>query len=83
MNILAEKPWSYILMEDEGRYILTLLIRRGPAEVDVSIQMSQAEANRFANDQASLKELLVDIDSNLDNYDSHRVIPPVWPKKKS
>ena len=83
MNILAQKPWSYILMEDEGRYILTLLIRRGPAEVDISIQMSQIEANRFANDSIALAALIADIDANLENYDNHRINPPVWPKKQS
>jgi len=83
MNILAQKPWSYILMEEEGRYILTLLIRRGRAEVDISIQMLQVEANRFANDSVALTALIADIDTNLENYDSHRINPPVWPTKQS
>ena len=62
---------------------VVLLLRRGPAEVDISIQMSQVEANRFANDPAELIALIADIDANLENYDSHRINPPVWPKKQS
>jgi len=79
MNIINEKPWSHILMEKDGKWILTLLIYQGPVENDISILFNDNEISQLKADNSYIETLLFKIRNNLDAYKARQIHPPVWP----
>jgi hypothetical protein len=79
MKIIDEKPWSHILMEKDGNWILTFLIRIGPVENDVSIRLTDNEINSIKADKSNIEKLLYSLRNHKNLYSNREIKPPVWP----
>jgi hypothetical protein len=79
MTIIDEVQWSHTLFEKDDDWIVTMLIRSGPIEVDVSVRLTGEEIALIKDDLANLKTLMADIRDNQENYADREINPPVWP----
>jgi len=79
MKIIDEKPWSHVLMEKEGVWILTFLVRVGPVENDVSIRLNEDEIDFIKADGSYLEKMLEDIREHKIMYSDREIKPPIWP----
>lgn len=50
LKVLKEKPWSYVLMVDGERALLTILMNYGGAENDMTIELSDEEKADILSD---------------------------------
>ncbi|MBY0574883.1 MAG: hypothetical protein K2P84_14480 [Undibacterium sp.] len=57
MKVLAEKSWSYVLMDDGTDWILTFLIG-GVVEIDVSIRLTAEEISMIKENPACLDTIV-------------------------
>lgn len=78
MKVLAEKPWSHVLMDNGTDWILTYLIG-GVVETDVSIRLSKEEIAKIQEDPRYLETLVDAAKTNRVTYASREIHPPVWP----
>ena len=65
VNVIAEKPWVYVLIEDRDAWILTVMIRYGAAENDMSVKLLEAEVNKLKTEPDYIDRLVNDINKNL------------------
>jgi hypothetical protein len=79
MKVLAEKPWSHVLMDNGTDWILTYLIG-GVVEIDVSIRLSKDEITKIQENPNYLEILLDAAKTNRVAYASREIHPPVWPQ---
>lgn len=79
MKVIHEEPWSHVLMQDDARVVLTLMIRTGPIENDFSIQLTDQEAKAVVGDISKLEQLVNDICSDQAKYASREIRPSIWP----
>lgn len=81
MQILAQKQWSYVLMDDGRDWILTFLIG-GVVETDVGIRLTTDEISKIKDDWAYLDTLVDVCKINRIAFSSREIYPAVWPTKK-
>ena len=79
MKVLNEKHWSYILMEKNGSWILTFLVRIGPVENDVSVVLTNDEVDSIKADISNIEKVLSDLRNDRTLYSDREIKPPVWP----
>lgn len=79
MKVIDEKPWSHVLMEQGEDWILTLLIRTGPVENDVTIKLSENEISAIKSDKGAIQTLLAEIKDDWNKFSEREIRPPVWP----
>lgn len=48
MQVLAEEPWSFFLLEDEGKLYVDVLVEHGPASFSVTAELSDEQARGYA-----------------------------------
>ena len=53
MQVLAEEPWSFFLLEDEGKLYVDVLVEHGPASFSVTAQLSDEQARAYAQQGVS------------------------------
>lgn len=81
MKILAEKPWSYVLMENGEDWILTYLIG-GVVEIDVSLRLNRDEIAMIQDNPSYLETLVAAAKMNRASYASREIHPTVWPNAR-
>ena len=79
MTIIDETQWSHTLFEKDTDWFLTMLLRSGPVEVDVSFKLTPDEIASIKTDRANLKVLMTEIGDNREAYQDREINPPVWP----
>jgi hypothetical protein len=79
MTIIDETQWSHTLFEKDTDWFLTMLLRSGPVEVDVSFKLTPDEIASIKKDRANLKVLMEGIGDNREAYQDREINPPVWP----
>ena len=79
MTIIDETQWSHTLFEKDTDWFLTMLLRSGPVEVDVSFKLTPDEIASIKEDRANLKVLMEEIGDNREAYQDREINPPVWP----
>lgn len=79
MTIIDETQWSHTLFEKGTDWFLTMLLRSGPVEVDVSFKLTPDEIASIKEDRAKLKVLMEKIGDNREAYQDREINPPVWP----
>lgn len=77
MRTIAEKPWSYLLLEAEYGWVLTFLIG-GPVEVDISVLLTDDEVTRIKGDPSSIEALVRDFSRDRKIFSGREIKPPVW-----
>lgn len=80
MNVIAEKPWIYVLFEDNDNWVLTVMVRYGPAENDMSIKLLDAEVSRLKAEPGYIDQLVDEINQNPQSYIHREIRPAVWPR---
>jgi hypothetical protein len=80
VNVIAEKPWIYVLIEDRDAWILTVMIRYGAAENDMSVKLLEAEVNKLKTEPDYIDRLVNKINKNPQNYTCREIRPAVWPR---
>jgi hypothetical protein len=77
-HVIAEKPWSYVLFEDRGVWILTLLIG-GVVEIDVSVRLAPDEVEAIKSGQLRIEDLVARVKRQRGAFAAREINPPVWP----
>jgi hypothetical protein len=77
-KVISEKRWSYVLLEDAERWVLTLLIG-GVVEVDVSVLLTDQEIASIEADPSFVEKIVEDVRANRKVYSSREIVRPVWP----
>lgn len=78
MEVLERAPYSYVLLDDEGTWILTFLLG-GPVERDVSVRLTADEVDAIETGDRSVDDLVATFRTDPSAYDGRRVMPPVRP----
>jgi hypothetical protein len=78
MQIIAEKPWSYILFDDAQGWVLTFMIG-GVVEVDVCVKLTPEEIQSIKKDKSSIEQIMQNINLDRNSNKSREIIPPIWP----
>lgn len=73
-KVIESEPWSYTLYEDNGRWVLTLLID-GLVDMPVSVMLDDNEINRIKKSKNNLEDLVVNIRDNREKYSSREIKP--------
>lgn len=79
-RVISEKPWIYVLLEGNDTWVLTVMIRYGPAENDISIKLLEAEVSRLKSEPGYIDQLVDEISQNPQNYTYREIRPAVWPR---
>lgn len=66
-------------MEKDGFWILTLLVRVGPVENDISIKLTDEGIDLIKPDRSYIEKILLNIRDCRDLYSDRELRPPVWP----
>lgn len=82
MNVLDTEPYSYVLLDDDGEWILTFLLG-GPVVRDVSVALTDDEVAAIQRGDRSAAALVETFRADASTYDGRRVRPPVWPGRDS
>lgn len=80
LKILKEKPWSYALMVDGERALLTIMMNYGGAENDMTIELADEEKCEIFSDLDTVELIVKKIRKRPEEYLDREVSPPVWPK---
>lgn len=80
MNLISEKPWIYILFEDDDTWVLTVMVRYGAAENDMSIKLVKSEVDRLKAEPDYIDQLVKEISQYPQKYTGREIRPAVWPK---
>jgi len=80
MKILAEKNYSYVLMDNGRDWILTFL-SGGVAEHDVSIRLNGEEIAKIRKDAAYLDTLIEYAKNHRSEFVEREIMPAIWPKR--
>lgn len=77
-RIIVQQPWSYVLFEERGDYILTFLVG-GSADGDFSIKLSPAEIELQQQDQSYVERLMRRLVNNRNELYGRCLLQAVWP----
>ena len=81
MRVLDRKPYSYVLLERDGEWILTFLLG-GPVERDVSVRLTDAEIAAIEADDTSAADLVRQFTADRSTYEGRNITPTVWPSRE-
>ncbi|SEQ51307.1 hypothetical protein [Natrinema salaciae] len=82
MNVLDSESYSYVLVDDDGEWILTFLLG-GPVERDVSVALTDDEVTAIAEGDRSTGDIVEQFRDDPAAYEGRRVHPPVRPRRDS
>lgn len=80
MRVLDRKPYSYVLLERDGEWILTFLLGRAVIR-DVSVRLTPDEVTAVEDGDASADDLVEKFSADRTVYEDRQVTPAVWPGK--
>lgn len=78
MRVVAEKKWAYVVVDDGQGWILTYLIG-GVIEVDISVRLTDEEADLIKLDPANVENLVEMMKKHRSAFSSREINPPIWP----
>ncbi|WP_049896416.1 hypothetical protein [Natrialba chahannaoensis] len=81
MRVLERKPYSYILLDRDGEWILTFLLG-GPIERDVSVRLTLVEVTAIEDGDSSAEDLVETFRADPSVYEDRQVTPTVWLAKE-
>lgn len=76
MSIIFQKPYSYLLVQNESGWYLTFFTG-GPVEIDICVALLDEEVRQVANSQAAVEELISKYKSNRQLIEGRRIIPSI------
>ena len=77
-RIIVQQPWSYVLFEERGDYILTFLIS-GTVDGDFSVKLTPAEIDLQKQDQGYVERLMRRLVNNRNELYGRCLLQAVWP----
>ena len=80
MNIIAEKPWSYVIFQDGEQFYITLILG-GVIDIDVTIQLTSDDVATIEGYSASADMLADKIRRDIEKFRNRQIIPPIWPRR--
>lgn len=72
MQVIAEAPWSWFLLEDKGTLYLDVLVENGPVSYCIAAMLSPEQAADYARQGAALLE-------TLSGEMRHKALTRQWP----
>ncbi len=76
MNIIFQKAYSYLLIQDENSWYVTYFTG-GPVEIDICVKLNEGEILQVSGDQKALEFLIKKFKSDRSSYEGRRVVPSV------
>ncbi|ELY91977.1 DUF1993 domain-containing protein [Natrinema altunense] len=80
MRVLAREPYSYILLESDGEWILTFLFGRA-VMWDVSVRLTDTEVVALEDGEISIADLIERFSADSSTYEGRQITPAVRPDK--
>ncbi len=77
-NILLQEPWSYVLFEEAGDYIVTFMVA-GVLERDFTVILTPAEKEMQQRDRSYIERLVKRLTDNPALLHSRRLRQALWP----
>ncbi len=77
-NILLHEPWSYVLFEEAGDYIVTFMVA-GVLERDFTVVLTPAEKEMQQRDRSYIERLVKRLADNPAQLQNRRLRNAVWP----
>ncbi|AFO57633.1 MULTISPECIES: hypothetical protein [unclassified Natrinema] len=81
MRVLDREPYSYVLLETDGEWILTFLLGR-VVMGDVSVRLTPEEVTALEDGESSATDLIERFSADRSAYEDRQVIPAVWPARE-
>ncbi|WDE13514.1 hypothetical protein [Thalassomonas haliotis] len=81
MNIVSEKKYSYLLMEEDNEWYLTYLTG-GAFEVDICVKLNNEEINKLKETPEFVGNLVENFKTDSSLYEGRRIIPSVRPNRQ-
>lgn len=76
MNIVFQKPYSYLLIQDESDWYLTYFTG-GPVEIDICVKLTNEEIETVSLDQKAVEKLMARFKADRSLIEGRRVVPSV------
>lgn len=77
-RILVEEPWSYVLFEDNGDFIVTFKVA-GVLGGDFSVKLSEAEIALQRQDRGFVERLVKRLTGNKEQLHARQLRHALWP----
>ena len=77
-SIVCEERHSFVVFVRNGETFLTFLLG-GALEVDYTVQLTQEERDRVANDPQAAARLVISLRSNFSLLQRRKLEAPIWP----
>ena len=77
-KILLQEPWSYVLYEEAGDYIVTFMVA-GVLKRDFTVALTPAEKEMQQRDRSYIERLVKRFTDNPELLQSRRLRTAIWP----
>jgi hypothetical protein len=77
-NILMQEPWSYVLFEEAGDYIVTFMVA-GALKHDFTVVLTPAEKEMQQRDRSYIERLVKRLTDNPAQLQNRRLRRAIWP----
>lgn len=78
-NILQQEPWSYVLFEEAGDYLVTFMVA-GVLERDYTVVLTAAEKEMQQRDRSYIERLVKRLTDKPAQLQTRRLPKAVWPE---
>lgn len=78
MNVIFEKPYDYLLIEEDKIFYLTFF-SGGPVEIDICVRLTEDEALVASQSAEDVERLVKKFKTDRAIYSGRRVIPAKHP----
>ncbi len=78
-HILLQEPWSYVLFEEAGDYLVTFMVA-GVLERDYTVLLTPAEKEMQQRDRGYIERLVKRLTDNPAQLQQRRLRVAVWPE---
>jgi len=82
-RILLQEPWSYVLFEEDGDYVVTFVVAgttAGARKGDFSVRLNAAEKEMQQRDRSYVERLVKRLGDNPVQLAARRLQQAVWPE---
>lgn len=82
-RILLQEPWSYVLFEEDGDYVVTFVVAgtaAGARKGDFSVRLNAAEKEMQQRDRSYVERLVKRLGDNPAQLATRRLQQAVWPE---
>lgn len=78
MKVIFEKPYDYLLLEEDSQLYLTFF-SGGPVEIDICVRLTEDEARSASQNVEGVEHLVEKFKTDKASYFGRRVIPSKYP----